>query len=45
VKLALSKQVELAGDTDSEVAAHLWNIIGPKKFSENIEDPYKPVVS
>lgn len=37
VKLALSKQVEFAGDTDSEVAAHLWNIIGPKKFSEEID--------
>jgi hypothetical protein len=37
VRLALSKQVTMEGDTDSEVAGHLWNIIGPKKFSENID--------
>ena len=37
VKLALSRQIKFEGDTDSEVAANLWNIIGPKKFSENID--------
>ena len=37
VKLALSKQVKMEGETDSEVAAHLWNIIGPKKFAEAID--------
>jgi hypothetical protein len=37
VKLALSRQVKFEGDTDSEVAGHLWNIIGPKKFAENID--------
>ena len=29
--------MKFEGDTDSEVAAHLWNIIGPKKFSEEID--------
>jgi hypothetical protein len=37
VKLALSKSAKFEGDTDSEVAAHLWNIIGPKKFSEEVD--------
>jgi hypothetical protein len=37
VRLALSKQVKMVGDTDSEVAAHFWNIIGPKKFSEVVD--------
>ena len=37
VKLALSRQVKFEGDTDSEVAAHLWTIAGPKKFSEAID--------
>ena len=37
VKLALSRQVKFEGDTDSEVAGHLWNIIGPKKFAENVD--------
>lgn len=37
VRLALSKQVQMEGETDSEVAAHLWNIIGPKKFAEAID--------
>ena len=37
VRLALSRQVKFEGETDSEVAAHLWNIIGPKKFAENID--------
>ena len=37
VRLALSKQVTMEGETDSEVAAHLWNIVGPKKFSEAID--------
>ena len=37
VKLVLSKQVKFEGDTDSEVAAHLWNIVGPKVFVENID--------
>ena len=36
VRLALGRQVELEGETDSEVAGHLWNIIGPKKFAEEI---------
>jgi len=34
VRLALSKSVKMSGETDSEVAGHFWNIIGPKKFSE-----------
>jgi predicted glutamine amidotransferase len=36
-KLALSKFVEFEGDTDSEVAAHLINIVGPKKVAEEID--------
>jgi len=37
VRLALSKQVKMEGETDSEVAGHFWNIIGPKKFSETVD--------
>ncbi len=37
VRLALSGTVRMKGDTDSEVAAHLWNIIGPKKFAEAMD--------
>jgi predicted glutamine amidotransferase len=36
VKLALSKSVKFEGETDTEVAAHLWNIIGPQKFAEEL---------
>ena len=36
VKLAMSKSAKIVGETDSEVAANFWNIIGPKKFSEVI---------
>lgn len=37
VRLALSKQVTMSGQTDSEVAAHFWNVIGPKKFAETVK--------
>lgn len=37
VRLALSKTVKFEGETDTEVAGHLWNIIGPKKFSDEID--------
>ena len=37
VKLALSTQASFRGETDSEVAANLWNIVGPEKFSDGIE--------
>ena len=37
VRLAISNQVTMEGDTDSEVAAHFWNIIGPKKFAEKVD--------
>ncbi len=37
VKMALSKTIKTQGDTDSEVAAHFWNVIGPKKFSEAVD--------
>lgn len=37
VKLALSKFVNFTGDTDSEVAANLWNLVGPKKFAQDID--------
>jgi len=37
VRLAISDQVKMEGDTDSEVAAHFWNIIGPKKFAESVD--------
>lgn len=36
VRLALSRHVKMQGDTDTEVAAHLWNIAGPKRFSEAV---------
>ena len=36
-RLALGKTIKLYGDTDSEVAAHLLNIAGPKKFTEEID--------
>jgi hypothetical protein len=35
-KLALNKYVKFTGETDSEVAAHLINVAGPKKFAEEI---------
>ncbi len=37
VKLAISNQVKMIGETDSEVAAHFWNIIGPKTFAQKVE--------
>jgi hypothetical protein len=37
VRFALSKSVKMEGETDSEVAGHLWNIIGPKKFAQIVE--------
>jgi predicted glutamine amidotransferase len=39
VKLALRRSglIKFDGETDSEVAAHLLNISGPKKFTEEIE--------
>jgi hypothetical protein len=37
VRLALSKMVQMKGETDSEVAGNFWNIIGPKKFAEVVE--------
>lgn len=34
VKLALTAaKIQMKGDTDSEVAAHLWNIGGPRQFA------------
>lgn len=36
-KLALSKSVNFKGETDSEVAGHLFNIIGPKQFTKEID--------
>jgi predicted glutamine amidotransferase len=35
-KLALSKFVKINGDTDSEVAANLINLVGPKKIAEEL---------
>jgi len=35
-KLALSRSVRFKGETDSEVAAHLINVLGPKKFASEI---------
>ena len=35
-KLALSTYVKFKGETDSEVAAHLINNLGPKKFATSI---------
>lgn len=37
VRLALSDRITMEGDTDSEVAGHFWNIIGPKKFAETVD--------
>lgn len=37
VRLALSKSVKFEGETDTEVAGHLWNVIGPKKFAEELD--------
>jgi len=37
VKLALSKQVQMVGETDSEVAANFWNIVGPKTFAKAVK--------
>lgn len=37
VKLALSPFVKFEGDTDSEVAAHLFNLAGPKEFTTTID--------
>src|ERR1017187_4395756 len=36
VRLALSKIINWQGETDSETASQLINIIGPKKFAEEI---------
>ena len=36
-KLALSHYVKFQGETDSEVAAHLINNLGPKKFATSID--------
>lgn len=36
-KLALKKYVSFAGETDSEVAAHLINNLGPKNFAKEIK--------
>lgn len=36
VKLAISNQVQMVGETDSEVAAHFWNIVGPKLFAQKV---------
>jgi predicted glutamine amidotransferase len=36
-KLGLGKHIKLEGETDSEVAAHLINISGPKKFAAEID--------
>ena len=37
-KLALSRAVQFKGDTDSEVAAHLINLAGPKAFAATLEE-------
>lgn len=37
-KLALSKYEKFIGETDSEVAGHLINNIGPKKFARSLND-------
>lgn len=37
VKLALSKQTQMVGETDSEVAANFWNIVGPKVFAKAVK--------
>jgi predicted glutamine amidotransferase len=36
-KLALSSYVKFKGETDSEVAAHLINNLGPEKFTKEID--------
>ena len=36
-RLIFGKQVKIEGETDSEVAAHLWNLVGPKVFAEKID--------
>lgn len=36
VKLALEKTIDFKGETDSEVAAHLINMAGPERFSEEV---------
>jgi len=37
VRLALSNKIKFEGETDSEAAAHLLSVSGPKKFSENVD--------
>ncbi len=37
VKLALKKFIRFEGETDSEVAAHLFNLAGPKRFTEEVD--------
>lgn len=37
VRLALSDRIKMKGDTDSEVAAHLWNIAGPEDFTKAMD--------
>lgn len=37
VKLAMGDRIKTIGETDSEVAAHLWNQSGPKKFAKTLE--------
>jgi predicted glutamine amidotransferase len=37
VKLALGNRIKFDGETDSEAAAHLISVTGPKKFSENVD--------
>src|SRR5487761_2509057 len=36
-KLALQDRVKFEGDTDSEVAANLINVAGPKRFAETVD--------
>lgn len=36
-RLALESTVEFKGETDSEVAAHLINLAGPKRFAEAVD--------
>jgi len=37
VKLALGNRVKFEGETDTEAAAHLISVAGPKRFSETID--------
>lgn len=37
VKLAISNQVKIVGETDTEVAANFWNIVGPKTFAKAVK--------